>query len=219
MHFALEQARGDERSDAVDSALQRWSSRDPSAAMAWLNAQPAERQRGLLEGVYPMLRKMDEAALREFVAAGPEELQAGRFHVATRALADRDAAAGARMAAEAPEQTRAETWDSVANSWAEQDKVEASEWLVAQPAGADRNHAIAGFTRHLVWEDAESAMIWAESISDPALRAGVVERRIQVWLRRDREAAAAWLAQSGTLPEEKERALLGKQPHELHMDR
>lgn len=219
LNFALSM-RGDE-GDALAAylALRRWSERDASAAMAWLNEQPEERQQRLLDGVSPALERMDVAALREFAGTGPEELRPRRFQVAAQALANRDPAAAARMAEDAPEQTRGRTWDNVAHTWAEQDKVEASEWLDALPAGSDRNHAVAGFTRQLVWEDAESAMIWAESIGDPALRAGIVERRIQVWISRDRAAAAAWLAQSGTLPEEREQALLNKKPEQLLLER
>jgi hypothetical protein len=208
--FALGQTGEAEVSPAFDIAMRRWSQRDGSAAMAWLNEQPAEIQQRLLSGVSPALEKMDVTALREFAGTGPEELRPNRFDVAAQALAEREPAAAARMAEDAPEPTRGKTWEGVANTWAQQDKVEASEWLVTLPEGADRNHAISGFTRQLVWHDAESAMIWAENIGDPALRAEIVERRIQVWLTRDRAAATAWLAQSGTLSEEKEQALLSK---------
>jgi len=97
--------------------------------------------------------------------------------------------------------------------------VKASEWLDAIPAGADRNSAITGFTRQLVLNDAESAMVWAENISDPAMREKVVETRIQTWLIINRPAATAWLEKSDTLPPEREQAILSKRPEELQRER
>lgn len=217
--FALAQ-KGDARSriNAADSALRRWSERDPSAAMEWLEAQPADTQKGLLYGVFPVLESMDATALRKFAAAGPEQLRADRFLVATRALANQDPAAAAQMAEDAPAEMSGKAWASIAHSWADKDKVQAPEWLDTLPVGEGRNNAISGFTRQLVWEEPESAMIWAESISDPTLRAEVVEARIQVWISHDRAAASAWMEQSETLPAEKEQALLKKQPFELRLE-
>jgi RNA polymerase sigma factor (sigma-70 family) len=209
----------DETVSAGHAALTAWSEYDAPAALAWLNSQSVERQREMLSGVGPALQTLDPAALQEFAAAGPEGLRADRLLAGTLALAAHDPAAAVQFAAEAPPENRDRTWDMIANTWAEQDKVKASEWIDALPEGADRNSAITGFTRHLVWEDGESAMIWAESISDPAVRDKVVESRIQAWLVTNRPAATAWLEKSNTLPPEKEQVILNKRPEELQRER
>ncbi len=92
-------------------------------------------------------------------------------------------------------------------NWAAREPMGASEHLVAQPESPERDFAINGFTAALAHRDPESAVIWAEQITNPGLREAATLRAAQRFYAQDPAAASDWLATSGLSADSREKVL------------
>ena len=70
------------------------------------------------------------------------------------------------------------------------------------PAGPDSDPARMTFARQVSDLDPESALRWAETISEPALRESTIDHVFGAWRARDAAAAQSFL-QKATWPEER----------------
>lgn len=104
-------------------------------------------------------------------------------------------------AADLPQSTQAGVFAEALDEWTERDPVAASEYLASMPASPAKDNAVQGFSTELAREDPQSAIAWAETIGDEALRAATLTQVAQTWYRRDQTAATTWLETSG-LPQE-----------------
>ena len=132
--------------------------------------------------------------------AGSEYANRAVTEVAER-WAESDPQAVIDWASDLPETAQAGVYEEALDEWTERDPLAASEYLSKMPDSAAKNAAIEGFSTELAEEDGESAVTWAETITDPELRTRTLERVARDWYRQDKEAASQWLLQSG-LPEE-----------------
>ncbi len=72
---------------------------------------------------------------------------------------------------------------------------------MSMPQSPKRDAAISGFATGYAWQDPQTAIAWAQDISDPELRQQSLTRAGQAFFRRDPNSARAWLESSG-LPAE-----------------
>ncbi len=102
--------------------------------------------------------------------------------------------AAAWWAARAP---GAETLVKIINVWAQQDPNAAGQWLATQPDGAGTDTARTTFARQVADLDPESALRWAETVSDAAARETTIDQVFSNWRSRNAAAASAFLGKSG----------------------
>jgi hypothetical protein len=124
----------------------RWVGKDGPAAMAWLRAQPAGKER-------------DEAVQESY------------------------------------------------REWLTKDRAGAMAWLRQAELGPWLDPALGIFAPALASQDPEDAIAWAGRIHDPERREKALVAVARLWLRRDAEAAQAWL-ETSPLSEEARRSAL-----------
>lgn len=107
----------------------------------------------------------------------------------------------------ADEGQRANAIGNAMKSWAKQDPAGASQFLNKMEDGKSRDIAICGFAGQLVSSDPATAMEWAEAVSDMGACQTTMVTVADTWLRKDRDAAMAWI-KKGILPKTIEDRLL-----------
>ena len=75
------------------------------------------------------------------------------------------------------------------------------------PESTDRDMAIIGFVSRYQWEDAATAIEWADAITSESARIQAITNAGKAWSRSDPEAAAAWARSSG-LPQHLQHAII-----------
>lgn len=85
------------------------------------------------------------------------------------------------------------------------DRPAASAWIEATEIQLWNEPALGIYARAIARERPEEAMERAQRISDPELRKGTMVAIARVWIRNDRAAAQAWLA-NADVPERVRRA-------------
>ena len=96
---------------------------------------------------------------------------------------------------------------SALGEWVRRDPEAASQYLVDMPASEMKDSAVSGFVRRLAWDDPQSAVAWADTISQENVRVETLKRAGQAWVTRDRNAAVEWLKTSG-LPEATQKEIM-----------
>jgi RNA polymerase sigma factor (sigma-70 family) len=102
-----------------------------------------------------------------------------------------------------------DTLVKIINVWAQQDPNAAGLWLGTQPPGASSDTARMTFARQVADLDAESALRWAESVTDAPMREEAINHIFTTWRTRDAAGATAFLQKSGW-PAERVEHLTGK---------
>ena len=87
-----------------------------------------------------------------------------------------------------------DTLVKIINVWAQEDPNAAGAWLRQQPAGPVGDAARMTFARQVADLDPESALTWAATVTDAAIRDGTLRHIWRRWAARDAGAAAALLA-------------------------
>ena len=103
------------------------------------------------------------------------------------------AAAAAWWVAHAP---GPDTLVKIINVWAQQAPNDAGRWLAQQPPGPASDTARMTFARQVADLDPESALRWAETVSDATMREGTIDHVYKNWHLRDATAAATFLEMS-----------------------
>lgn len=81
--------------------------------------------------------------------------------------------------------------------WTRTDPASASAYLTEMPDGAAKDQAVGAFSQAAATEAPGASAAWAATITDATLREQSLVAVARTWLRRDAEAAEAWLPQSG----------------------
>ena len=89
-----------------------------------------------------------------------------------------------------------DTLVKIINVWAQQAPNDAGRWLAQQPAGPASDTARMTFARQVEDLDPESALRWAETVSDTTMREGTIDHVYKNWRLRDATAAGAFLDNS-----------------------
>lgn len=98
-----------------------------------------------------------------------------------------------------------DTLVKIINVWAQLDPNAAGEWLGKQPAGPTSDTARMTFSRQVADLDPESALRWAETVSDSEMRDDTIDRVFANWRSRNADAADAFLSNAGWPAERIER--------------
>ena len=83
-----------------------------------------------------------------------------------------------------------DTLVKVINVWSQRDPNEAGRWLATQPPGPQSDTARMTFARQVADLDPESALQWASTVTDEAMRRAATEHILTTWRARDPAAAA-----------------------------
>jgi hypothetical protein len=90
--------------------------------------------------------------------------------------------------------------------WTRANPQNASDYLNEMPTGLAKDHAVSALSEALAPEDPAASAVWAATVTNPALRESALQKVASAWLHSDREAAVAWLPESG-LSEQTQREL------------
>ena len=74
--------------------------------------------------------------------------------------------------------------------WAQEDHRAAAQWLSGLPKSATRDEGVSRFAQSVAYTEPESAVEWAQTITDDALRVEVLGKVHAAWERNDPDAAA-----------------------------
>lgn len=169
----------DVKSDAFRSIARQWASKDPAEAAAWISSfSDAEFARSATATVAASWAREDPSAASDWVLGLP---------------------AG---------ESRESGLTQVARQWAREDPNAAAEWLNQFPAdepGVDQ--AVGAFASQIVDDDPETAVAWAETIEDEALRTSSLTDVVQRWMRQDPQSAQTWV-ESANVSDETKTAML-----------
>jgi len=154
--------------EAMTSFMFHWAQYDMPSAVNWVENQPAGKQR--------------DYALR----------QVGLNYVRL------DPKKGADWwLAQAPPEERSQALFGIAQTWAGSDIKAAGDWLNQQGNSPELDSGRSAFADVAVEHDPETAIKWAESISNSNFRESVLIQTWQKWRRSDSAAAEQFLAQCG----------------------
>jgi hypothetical protein len=93
------------------------------------------------------------------------------------------------------------TYQQIVSQWVNTDANKAGAWLGAQPQTPELDGARSIFATQVARQDPESAMAWAQTVTDENQRSGAVEQVFNTWKKKDEAAATASLNASGLPPE------------------
>ena len=105
----------------------------------------------------------------------------------------------------------------ISREWTGSDPAAASQYLTEMPQSPAKDSAISGFSRRLAWEDPQSAITWAQTISSEGQRTQTLIAAGRAWNQREPTNAALWLSAS-ELPAEVQQAILNPPKHERDRD-
>lgn len=189
---------GSIRDEAAAALAKSWAEKDPEAASIWAfsEAEFNGNHELLITTIQTYTRESPEDAeafLRDMSAASnaPAVLNS---HVLARAEADPAATAEwlANMSPEDPIYS-AEYANGLMQVWAESDSIAASEWLIQQPQGKQRDAAVYGFSESIQRFEPEAAAAWANTIDDPDRRMMRLTESINAWSRTNPMQALEWV--------------------------
>jgi RNA polymerase sigma factor (sigma-70 family) len=154
--------------ETMSSFMSSWAQYDLPSAAAWVEQQPAGKQR--------------DYAVREV----------GLNYVR------RDPRTGATWwLAQATPEEQSQAYFGIAQHWAQQDIKTAGEWLNQQSNSPALDSARFAFADVAVKHDPVTALKWAESITEADFRNSVLVSTWQQWRRANAAAAEQFLARSG----------------------
>lgn len=94
-----------------------------------------------------------------------------------------------------------DTLVKIINVWAQLDPNAAGSWLSSHPPGPGSDTARMTFARQVTDLDPESALAWADTITDPSLRESTIDQIWSSWHARDSLAATSYLRHAAWPPE------------------
>lgn len=167
----------------IRAVLHGWLDRDPAAVAAWIAQQPEGTDKSqfvtvLMERAAPeSLPALAEWARSQLDSPGSAAFVQGLLHqwgeIAPKSAADwvlKNLLYQPSSPGSAPTSVRPEFKSFFAN-WATQDAAAVATYISTLPTGSPaRDHASAAFASHAIVEDPETALLWADSITDPTLR-------------------------------------------------
>ena len=173
-----------ERKEARASILGQVAMMDPESAIKMTAELPANERKEAAQRVGTMLMMSD-----------PER---GAAYILENTDAD-----GKKQA-----------YNQVVAQWVHADPNKAGKWLGDQPQTPDLDSARATFAGSVAGRDPESAMAWANTVTNPDERAASVTQVYNNWKKKDEAAASAALESSGLSPEQIQSIRAGKNPGE-----
>jgi hypothetical protein len=213
-------------SDAITGVLQSWMVNDADGAMQWLAALPAGLERENLIHCATMMT--DDPArgveLATLLTEGSKQVAALDSAIGSWVGFDpAGALTWATTQAEGP--VRQTALEVGAARWLEMDRKSASEWIMGIPASPAKDTMLSDAVQIVVEGMPVGRSVWSASIDrmpgeayrdmaqliggigDPSRRDAAYEKLAKSWLRKNPEAARAWLKQSNISQSLKDRLL------------
>lgn len=203
-----------ERNRVLEVAARRWASQDTAAAMAWAQGLPsAERQ----QATRAILREVAEddpsraAEIFQNIAASlPAEAQQSHdyrhiAHEIASLWASSNPQEAARWAVKLPEGTdyRRSAIASVADQWLQISPAVAGEWILQLPEGPVRDIAAERVVRTTMSNNPSLSFQWANSLSEPGPRIGMMRQVLDRWNAIDPVSAQAALSTANVSAEQR----------------
>ncbi len=201
-NWARSLPEGQARVMTVNSIFEAWARQDPAAALGMLSSLAADERGDASTGIvngWSRSAPADAAAWAAALPAGRERDNAMRS-VMNRWIQSSPADVTA-FVARLPEGDRASVTGSMMSAWASRDAASAAAWLQRQAGGKDKDEGLKALSRQISNEDPEAALAWANTISDPQIRANQTESLAREWLALDPANAKKWISAS-PLPRE-----------------
>jgi len=98
-------------------------------------------------------------------------------------------------------ENKKQIYQQIVAQWVNTDANQAGAWLGAQPPSPDLDGARSHFATQVANRDPESAMAWAQTVTDDTQRSHTVEQVYNTWKKKDPAAATAALEGSGLPPD------------------
>lgn len=179
----------------------QWASSDPAAAASWAQTleNPDARAISFLEvGTEWALAEPDKATGWIASLDSEEDKLYASLGVAL-GWSEHDPGAALQWAVGAVENpnTRERIIEDVMLDWSSNDPNSAAEWLNAQPSGPQNDEILATFSSAIIDIDPQSAVTWASTISDEALRGENLNMLLEEWIAMDGNRARKWVDKSG----------------------
>ncbi len=197
-----------ERGDTYRAAMDSWMRKDKAEATKWLKEQTPEVQLSAVQG---MRREVGDMSYDEATSWSQQvSPQAGQevIRMAMQENARRDPEAALRYLPDMTDETRPGGYEQIATEWTRKDAMAASEWIEPLPVGPEKDRAIQGMVQELRRTDPSSSTVWAASVNDEKMRTNLVTENATLWLKREPEAAAAWINETDTLTDDQKDHLL-----------
>jgi hypothetical protein len=184
---------GSARSRALNSISQAWAGSDPEFAVAFLQQNRPEALREWGSQAASSWAATDPERALAWIQSTPPDL---REHLTNQALQS--------IAREDPVKAldhldlltgNAERQNFLRNTITElarQDVTLASERVSAMPPSLDRDAAIQGLFHPAYEIEPDSALAWANSVTEPSMRESLVRNGLENWLQSDPAAAEDW---------------------------
>jgi hypothetical protein len=188
------------RSNAIANCLQGWASSDPRAASQFAESLPAgsTKQSAMAQIAAEWAKKDINAAAQWSQGLVEEGAQGAAIQSIVSQWAHKDPQASAFWAAQLPEDLiRDQALSSSISVWANKDLQSVSGWVNALPTGKMRDVAIGGIVNQVANSDPGLAARWTDSITDATVRKSASRTVGYAWIRKDQQAATAWLQRCG----------------------
>jgi hypothetical protein len=194
--LALTLPPGDERVQALSSAMQKWASSAPREAATWLE------QTGQLASLPLVARTIagswagnDLSAARTWVNQLPEEVrQQAMPSIVSAVLANSPTEAAELFANElSPRQQEGASW-WLAGNWARQDFDAAARWAQNLPPSLAQQNAMGSLATVLAEKEPAKAAAWLDQLAAGPGRDAAVEKFSWAVKDRDPVGAIAWAA-------------------------
>jgi hypothetical protein len=219
---------GTSTDNAPTGVLQTWIRKDAEAATEWLKALPEGNERtNLIQTTFVLNSLSDPVRSIELVKLIPEgNSQEVALRNAIRSWTGFDPAGAITWAAEQSEGPLRQNALKVASvQWLQSDFKGASQWITTIPADAEKDRLLSDAVRviikgeqigrsgtmssidHMSGEAYGGMAQLIGAIGDTRKREDAHEMLAAAWVRKDREAARAWLEQSNLSPSVKARLL------------
>ncbi len=185
-------------SETVSFLLQQWSARDATGAAQWLKTLPAgPRRDAALADLLPAWAAADpKAAASEVLAAANAESRVEMLNVVAASWAKKDPAAAMTWALKSQDADvmNAGVIQSIITQWTARGTDAVASWLDTLPQSGFRDDAIAAFARNIGGEHPQTALAWANTITESTRRSEVLQGIALRWLEEDESAARPALA-------------------------
>jgi hypothetical protein len=161
-----------------------WAASEPAAAVEWVLGLSGENRTAAVPALAGALAVQDPAKAAVFASALPEsaDRNAAVSAVALQWAQTSPAAAAAWLTGLTDFTAQASAASGLVTAWMQSDPASASRWINGLAAGSTRDAAIVALTKSsAIRNDAESAVVWASSIQDSALREDTLPGAVSRW--------------------------------------
>ena len=162
----------------VDALSYSWPRIDPHAAANWAQSLSGKSQS---EALYRIVDTWARNAPQDAAFFVQSSLEGELQEKMTRRVADRlmknnvDQAAEWVMTLDQGE-TKKNAYRDLAQYWLKRDSMKASEWIARLPDSPERDSAVSALINNIERDDPETAIIWAETLSDPKTQLSIHNR-------------------------------------------